>query len=143
MSLFLPHEQAELLVERHGLDPWVLSDRAWALDTGLATVMREWGSQPLVDTDPRLVCPIGMHADGVSYSSTSRVGSSKSVLVASWNMIGSEIETNRARRFLFFGVPKASCCQCGCEGFGEFRSDLIRSYLIVLLIAPRNQTLWA
>ena len=116
VGAFLPHEQLAILVERHGLDAFRLSAPAWSSDTGLGRLVKSWGDAPEIQVDGRDVCAIGFHADGVSYTTTQRAGNSKSVLVASWNVISAPHEAHRGRRALFFAMAKALCCQFGCEG---------------------------
>ena len=80
-------------------------------------MLREWGLR--LGLDPlvaKQALAIGFHADGVSYSTTNRVGYSRSVNVASWNIVSAEQQSYRGRRHLFYAVCKTSLCDCGCEG---------------------------
>ena len=117
VGVFLPHEQYQLLVGRYGLDACRLSDSDWNSDEAMGPLLRRWGDHPDVQLDCRDIGMLGIHADGVSYSSSSRVGSSRSVLVASWNLISAPADSLRGRRCMFFVLSKALCCNCGCEGF--------------------------
>ena len=117
VAVCLPHEQYPMLVQRHGIEAWRLSAAAYAAPEGLGPLLQGWGDKPDISLDTRDVGVLGLHADGVSYTSSSRAGSSKSVLVASWNVVSAPLQSNRGRRCLFFCLSKSLCCNCGCEGF--------------------------
>ena len=117
VGVFLPHEQYQLLVGRYGLDACRLSDEDWNSEEAMGPLLRRWGDHPDVELDCRDLGILGIHADGVSYSSSTRAGSTRSVLVASWNVISAPAAALRGRRCMFFVLSKALCCDCGCEGF--------------------------
>ena len=117
VGVSLPHEQFHMLVQRHGLDAFRLPAAAYYAAEGLGGLLRAWGAKPEIALDTRDVAVFGFHADGVSYTSSSRAGTSKSVLVASWNVVSAGEPCHRGRRCLFFCLNKALCCNCGCEGF--------------------------
>ena len=68
-----------MLVQRHGLDAFRLPAAAYYAAEGLGGLLRAWGAKPEIALDTRDVAVFGFHADGVSYTSSSRAGSSKSV----------------------------------------------------------------
>ena len=67
--------------------------------------------------DTRDVAILGLHAYGVSYTTTTRAGSRKAVLVAAYNVVSATEPLHRGRRCMFFCLSKALSCDCGCEGF--------------------------
>ena len=91
VGVFLPHEQLSISVEQHGLDAYRMSADDWASASGLGATLRSWGDLPDIQLDTRDAIAIGLHADGVSYGSTQRAGSTKSVLVAAWNAVSAEL----------------------------------------------------
>ena len=117
VQVFLPHEQFQLLVAKHGADAYRLSSEAYEAHGGLGALLRSWGDNPEVGLDTRDVGVIGLHTDGVSYSSSVRAGACKGVLVASWNVVSASRPSHRGQRCLFFALSKSLCCGCGCEGF--------------------------
>ena len=117
VQIFLPHEQYQLLVEQHGVDAYRLPAAEYASPGGMGALLRSWGDLPEVSIETRDVGVIGLHCDGVSYTSSSRAGAAKGVLVASWNVVSSAAPHHRGQRCLLFALNKTLCCQCGCEGF--------------------------
>ncbi len=94
-----------------------MSDASWAADIGIGRILREWGQH--VGLEPNLArqaVTIGFHADGVSYSTSVRVGYNRSMNVAIWNIASAEEQAYHGRRHLFYAVCKTSLCDCGCEG---------------------------
>ena len=116
IGVFLPHEQLAMQVQAHGIDAFRLGAAEWQADTGLGNLLRTWGDSPDVQVDSRDVLAVGMHADGVSYTTTQRAGSTRSVLASAWNIISAPSPAHRGRRHLFFALSKSLCCNCGCEG---------------------------
>ena len=82
VGVFLPHEQLSILVEKHGIDAFRMSADGWSSGNGLGRLLQSWGDDPSIQVETRDVCAIGFHADGASYTTTQRAGTSKSVLVA-------------------------------------------------------------
>ena len=117
VGLALPHEQYSLLVKRHGLDAFRLPAAAYNAAEGLGAMLRQWGAKPDIAVETTDCAVIGLHADGVSYTSSSRAGAPKGVLVASWNIVSASENHHRGRRCLFFCLNKGLRCDCGCEGF--------------------------
>ena len=118
VSVCLPHEYLHKMVAANGLAPYVCSDQLWGADIGVGKLLREWGGRVGVDSRPAVV--VGLRSDGVSYSSTQRVGTNRSAAVAAWNCISADAAATRGKRHLFFVVGKNSCCDCGCEGFHTY-----------------------
>ena len=117
VGVCLPHEQYHMLVQQDGLDAWRLSAADYSAPHGFGPLLQAWGDKPEISLDTRDFGVLGLHADGVSYTSSSRAGSSKAVLVAAWNVVSAPSLSCRGRRCLFFCLNKALCCDCGCEGF--------------------------
>ena len=124
VGVFLPHEQLKITVDTHGIDAYRVSSESWVSDSGVGALLRDWGDSLGIQIDSRDVLALGIHADGVSYSTTQRAGSTKSVLAAAWNIISAEMPAHRARRHLFFALAKQLCCDCGCEGRPHFVSSV-------------------
>ena len=117
INVVLPHEQVQLVAEKDGADVYRVSDTKWNSDIGVGRLLREWGQR--VGLEPELTretLVLGLHADGVSYTTSQRVGYNRSVNVASWNVISAHLPKHRGRRHLYFAISKASVCDCGCEG---------------------------
>jgi len=73
---------------------------------------------PLPDNVPIL----GLHCDGVTYTTGIRAGGSRSVIVASINVVSGQSKAIRGRRHLLFIVGKKKLCDCGCAGFHTFNA---------------------
>ena len=99
VGVCLPHEQAHMIVSKDGLEKYACSDRLWASDVGVGQLLRQWGDRSGVS--PRHVLAIGLHADGVSYSTSNRVGQSRSAAVSAWNFISAETDAAKGKRFPF------------------------------------------
>ena len=117
IGVVLPHEQLELRIQADGVANYQVSDTTWAATVGIGRILREWGQNVGLEPDvARQSLALGFHADGVSYSTSARVGFNRSVNVASWNIVSAEEQLYRGRRHLFYAVCKTSLCDCGCEG---------------------------
>ena len=111
MGVCLPHEHFQMMVKTHqGVEAMRLPAAAFVAPDGLGPLLQNWCSKPDIALDIRDVAMLGLHADGVSYTSTLRFGASKGVLVASR-------PSHRGQRYLFFALTKSHCCDCGCESF--------------------------
>ena len=123
LSCFLPHEVFYNLVATHGLHACAIGpDRVD--DPGIPGLMKDWCDHPSVTMrhDPADVTAFGLHADGVSYTSSSRAGEAKKVIYAgSFNLISSRDVQHRALRHLCWVVSKSKLCDCGCGGFHTFQ----------------------
>jgi len=118
VSVVLPHEQAQMAAQQYGSENFTCSQECWDNDHGVGKLLQTWST--LVGIDPVVVrdfVAIGLHADGVSYSSTQRVGQTKSAAVSAWNFVSAAADKYRGKRFLFFALSKSLLCDCGCEGF--------------------------
>ena len=114
IGVLLPHEYVGKIAAKLGHDKFRVNEESWNADFGVGKMITDWGEA--VGVDSREALGIGLHADGVSYTTSQRVGHSKSCLVASWNIISAELDAHRGLRNLFFAINKAFCCDCGCEG---------------------------
>ena len=59
---------------------------------------------------------MGLHGDGVQYTTSMRAGGAKSIIVVSFNYIAGPPRI-RGRRFMYCVLRKAAMCDCGCEGW--------------------------
>ena len=130
VAVVLPHEQLQLLVAKDGVDKLALNDADWSSDVGLGLLLRQWGERVGVP-DVRKTVAIGIHADGVSYSTSNRAGYNRSVAVSSWNAVSGGSAADRGRRNLFFALGKHNLCDCGCEG-GVIQSSCVKVVCHVL-----------
>lgn len=117
--VFLPHEGLFELVDSKPLSEWTLPPQVLANTGGLGGLVKQWAQHPDVTShpDPQSVIAIGLHADGVQYTSTLRAGGVKSVYVMSWNVISARTVGDRAQRRLLAVLTKSRMCDCGCAGF--------------------------
>ena len=122
--VFLPHENLEKLVRDSYLSAWCLSPEQVGAPTGLGPLLRRWNNHADVGGRHQLeqVMGIGWHCDGVQYSSSSRAGDVRSVLVSSFNVITAQTVSDRASRILFFVIGKKRLCDCGCNGYHTFQA---------------------
>ena len=58
VGVFLPHEQLNIMVEKHCLDAFRMADAEWSSDTGLAGLLKSWGDAPEIQLDSRDMCAI-------------------------------------------------------------------------------------
>ena len=114
VSVILPHEQLELVLRRDGAERYRATESSWNSPIGVGNLLKEWGVR--VGTDSRTAVALGIHADGVSYTTSNRTGQGRSVAVGSWNVISAASDRDRGKRYLYFAIGKSSMCNCGCEG---------------------------
>ena len=77
VKLFLPHELFYHKTRRHGgVADFLLPEEDFAAEDGLGSLLRDWATHRDVDFqgDPRQVVALGLHCDGVQYTSTNRAG---------------------------------------------------------------------
>jgi hypothetical protein len=121
LELLLPHEVISSMTAR---DPgqWCLDDASVASGK-LGAVLDQWSKHPDVEFTGNLsdVFAIGLHADGVSYTSSVRPGSSKKVLVCSWNIISARRPELQQQRQPFFVLHEDRKCKCGCGGYCTYQ----------------------
>ena len=118
VGCFLPHEQAHLTISKDGLQRYLITPEEFQQGDGLGRVLLQWAAGQEIDPDAaKEFAAIGLHADGVSYNATQRVGQSRSAAVSAWNFISAPADGDRGARHLFFAVSKKLLCDCGCEGF--------------------------
>jgi hypothetical protein len=118
-SIFLPHEFYQAITEGGDVSQWCLSPEIVAGQQGLAALLREWADDMSVQFagDLSSVGVLGLHCDGVQYTSTMRAGGAKSILVGSLNVISAASAELRYKRQPLFVLRKKRLCQCGCQGF--------------------------
>ena len=118
VQVYLPSEQAHMQVSQDGVERYRLSDAAWAQNVGVAVLVRKWSAEAgFADDVARSALGVGLHADGLSYSTTQRVGYNRSAVVSAWNFITPDEDAARGKRFFFYGLSKKLLCNCGCEGY--------------------------
>jgi hypothetical protein len=120
--VMLPHEVYPAMAST-GTAPWCLDAEASATSP-LNALLRSWAAHADVDIQDDLgsVAMLGLHCDGVSYSSSVRAGSSKKILVASWNVISGRSDVERNRRQPLFVLHGDRLCGCGCGGFHTYQA---------------------
>jgi len=116
-EIYLPHEILPNLVGAD-LGQWCMDDVSLNNEP-LGNHMTRWANHADVNYSGRLsdVLAIGLHYDGVQYTSTNRAGGAKSVKVASMNIMSARDSTKKAVRIPLFVAKKARFCKCGCGGF--------------------------
>ena len=119
LGILLPHEVLPNMLAQDGKATWCLNQESLADAAGLGPLLRKWVAHDDVDFsgDVSEVSILGLHCDGVAYTSSVRAGGSKSILVASWNIISAESDRRRNRRQPMFVVRKQRMCRCGCGGY--------------------------
>ena len=136
INVFLPHEVYADFAAEVGVSNLILTPQEWALGHGLADLIRKWGAHPNVGISEALdqVAVLGLHCDGVPYTTSSRVGASKSIFAASMNVASAPDDRLRARRQPLFLLRKARLCDCGCQGFHSFQQlfDVLAWSLTIL-----------
>ena len=104
-----------------GSDPseWCLSSEALSADRGLGPLLRTWAAHDDVRFrgDLRQMAILGIHCDGVSYTTNLRAGGARSILIASMNVVSSPRDKRRNHRQPLFVIRKARLCGCGCGGY--------------------------
>ena len=123
VNMFLPHEIIADLANEVGLDRLCMTPEEWAQQQGLGDLVRNWGAHPDVGMAVGLdkVAVVGLHCDGVPYTTSSRAGASKSIYAASLNVVSSPESRIRSRRQPLFLLRKTRFCDCGCGGFHTFQ----------------------
>ena len=121
-QVFLPHEGLDELATPAEMHHWVFSAEKLAQEQGLGKVLRDWVAHPDVpDLEASQVVGLGLHCDGVQYTSTMRAGGAKSVVVMSWNCVSAARVHDRMKRRLFCVLAKDRLCNCSCSGFHTFQ----------------------
>jgi hypothetical protein len=117
--LFLPHEFYPSMVQDLGIGKCCMSQETLDSGNGIARLLKDWAQHADVGCDLGelpAVGVLGMHCDGVQYTSSTRAGGSRSILVGSVNIISGDGEVKNKRQPLFV-LRKTRLCQCGCSGF--------------------------
>ena len=105
--MFLPHEFFPAMTAEFGHEQVCLSQEALNSEQGLAQLLKQWARHPDVDYagDLAQVGVLGLHCDGVQYTSSTRAGGARSILVGSMNIISSD-DTIRHKRQPVFVLRK-------------------------------------
>jgi hypothetical protein len=117
--VFLPHEVLAKLVTGPNASDWCLSAAALEAPRGLGPLLRDWAVHEDVQFTGALtgVSIVGIHCDGVQYTSSMRAGGAKSIIVASMNVISGQSQALRHQRQPLFVLQKSKLCDCGCQGY--------------------------
>jgi hypothetical protein len=118
LNLFLPHEAYPTMTDG-GSSVWCLDQATLDGEAGLGPLLKRWSVHNDVgwQGDLTKVGILGLHCDGVAYTSSLRAGVAKTILVASWNIISAGSDTGRNRRQPIFVIRKERLCKCGCSGY--------------------------
>ena len=126
LMMFLPHEIYYALIEStHGqVHPWCLPPGVAAMETGLGKTLRDWcaHSDVAITDDPTGIGILGLHTDGATYTRSNRAGSTKSVVVASCNVISARDPRHRSKRHFLYCRSKSRLCDCGCGGYHTYQA---------------------
>ena len=89
LSCFLPHEVYTQMFDLEGIDGCCLGPEALEAPTGLGPLIRAWVDHVDVTVrhNPLRVGAIGMHCDGVQYTTSMRAGGAKGIFVGSFNLL--------------------------------------------------------
>jgi hypothetical protein len=114
----LPHEFYPSMVANKGLKNLCLDAEALDVGTGLAKLLKDWAENQSVEFSGDLseVGILGLHCDGVQYTSSVRAGGARSVVVGSMNVISAGNAVRHLRKPLFV-LRKTRLCERGCQGF--------------------------
>jgi hypothetical protein len=117
--VFLPHECFNAWVLESRLDDWTLSADQLAGNRTIAALLREWAEHPDVEYGGELgdVGILGMHMDGVQYTSSMRAGGARSIMAGSMNVLSGQSAELRYKRQPLFVLAKSNMCKCGCGGY--------------------------
>ena len=117
--MFLPHEIVAAVVDGPDMSQWCLSPEALGGGSRLGKLLTAWSVHPDVKFQGNLneVCMVGIHCDGVQYTSSNRAGGAKSILVASCNFVSARTDRLRHSRHPLFVIQKSKLCGCGCQGY--------------------------
>ena len=126
ITIFLPHEQLlnAIMGNPQGIAPFCLTEEQLSSASGLGPLLQRWSRHADVNLDPLPdnVPIIGLHCDGVTYTSGIRAGGSRSAVVGSINVVSGRSKAIRGQRHLFFVLGKKKLCDCGCGGFHSFNA---------------------
>ena len=115
LAVFLPHEVLFHEAAKLGDQVLLAPD---ALTSPLGQLLREWAAHPDVQAgDWSQVGVVGLHCDGVQYTSTIRAGGGRSILVCSFNILTGRTPAAKHRRHTIFTLRKSRLCACGCQGY--------------------------
>ena len=119
----LIHEMHQVLCARSSAADYCLAPETLDEDAPLPRLVKEWAASDDVRMAEGLenVAPLGLHGDGVQYTSTMRAGGAKSIYALSYNYLAGN-DVQRAKRLLVSTLRKADCCDCGCAGWHTFQA---------------------
>ena len=126
--MWLPHEWYPHMVNDLGFSELCLSAQTLSEGEGLARLLHTWAVNDDVQFAGELseVGVLGLHCDGVQYTSSMRAGGARSIIVGSMN-VRSSCDRVRQKRQPLLLIRKSRLCTCGCQGF-----DTIQQIMEVL-----------
>ena len=121
--VYLPHEFLPAMLRDGDASRWCLSPELLAGGQTLAGLLQEWARHTDVEFegDLSVVPVVGLHCDGVQYNASIRAGGSRSIVVASMNVISAAAASDKGRRQPLFVLRKERLCKCSCLGFHTFQ----------------------
>lgn len=119
VGVFLPHE-----VAFHIARPGLTLTPGQVAEEPLGRLLQDWGRHGEVNFQGALseVIVIGLHADGVAYTSSVRAGGQRSIIVGSWNVLSAQDAGDRHQRHVLFILQKDRLCSCGCQGYHSIQA---------------------
>ena len=125
-KIMLPHEVlCHAVAKSGGMEPWTLNQQE--LQEGrLGRLLRNWANHDDVQYTGPLddVGIVGLHMDGVQYTTSNRAGGARSVVVCSINVVSAKTPKLKNQRFPIFVLRKARLCGCGCQGYHTYQALL-------------------
>jgi len=119
VELFLPHEVYHYIVKDVGLENVTMPEDQLNAVSGPGPLLKRWALHPDVQVPEEClkdVGIVGIHCDGVPYTTTVRAGCSKSIFVCSLNVFSGQSPAVLRRRQPLFTIQKSRLCGCGCSG---------------------------
>ena len=104
--------------QKHAQDGLGLTQMAVGAEP-LGRLLRAWAEHRDVQYrgDLSEVRVLGVHADGVQYTSSQRSGGQRSVIAGSFTIISAQRQEVRQKRHPIFVIRKKRLCNCGCHGY--------------------------
>ena len=117
-QMYLPHEVFTDMVARSDLARWCLTPDQLSTEQGLGKLLKDWGDHPDVEfaEDLGSVAILGMHMDGVQYTSSLRAGGARGILVASVNVVSAQSNSDEQVRQPLLVLRKSRLCSVGAVG---------------------------
>ena len=140
-SAFLPHEIVHEMVLQNGLANLCLSHDELDSPVGVGSMVKKWAAHMDVQYhgDSTEVVGVGIHGDGVAYTTSIRPGGAKGILVVSMNIVTTQDDRIKNRRQPLFVMKKSRACTCGCNGYHTTQAIFaIIAWSLQILAAGRS-----